>query len=274
MVLTIENLMQRKEKFDYVFIETSGLADPGPLASTFWLDEELESDIYLDAIVTIVDAKHFKQHLEEEKPKGVVNEAQRQVAFADRIIVNKTDLVSTEYLSELEQQIYSHNSVATVLRAERSRVDLEGILNVQAFELKRALEVDPHFITCCDDTEHSHEHEHKHKHQHDDSVKTVHLRCKKDVDLDKLHIWIGELLWEERSDEIFRMKGIVSVKGESQKYALQAVHSLFEVEPTEVSWNPNEERETIIVFIGRNLNQEELYSSFVESAVAERGAQK
>lgn len=263
LVLTIENLMQKKEKFDYVFIEPSGLADPGPLASTFWLDDELESDLYLDSIITIVDAKHFKQHLEEEKPKGVINEAQRQVAFADRIIVNKIDLVSAEYLQDLEGQILSHNSAATIVRATRAEVDLDSILNINAFDMTRALDIDPHLkSSCCSDAEKAGDHEHAHTHLHDDSVVTVNFTVEGDLELDKFKAWLAELLWEEKGNDIFRMKGIISIKDEQNKYALQSVHSLFDLEQSSVEWDlPRQVRATTMVVIGRHLDQDQLASS-------------
>jgi G3E family GTPase len=268
LVLTIENLMQKKEKFDYVFIEPSGLADPGPLASTFWLDDELESDLYLDSIVTIVDAKHFKQHLDEEKPAGVINEAQRQVAFADRIIVNKIDLVAVDYLEALERQILSHNSAATIVRATRAEVDLDSILNINAFDMTRALDVDPHLkSSCCSDAEKAGDHEHAHTHLHDDSVVTVNFTVEGDLELDKLKAWLADLLWEEKGNDIFRMKGIISIKDEPTKYALQSVHSLFDLERTGIEWRRNtpgekeEVRATTMVVIGRHLDQHQLASS-------------
>ncbi|KFW00892.1 COBW domain-containing protein 2, partial [Fulmarus glacialis] len=133
-VKAIENLMQRRGKFDYVLLETTGLADPGAVASMFWVDSELGSDIYLDGIVSVVDAKHGLQHLAEEKPEGLVNEASRQVALADLVIINKTDLVSGEELNEVRTLVRSINGLVKILETQRSRVDLSNVLDLHAFD--------------------------------------------------------------------------------------------------------------------------------------------
>ncbi|KFW96170.1 COBW domain-containing protein 1, partial [Phalacrocorax carbo] len=133
-VKAIENLMQRRGKFDYILLETTGLADPGAVASMFWVDSELGSDIYLDGIISVVDAKHGLQHLTEEKPEGLVNEASRQVALADLIIINKTDLVSAEELNKVRTSVRSINGLVKILEAQRSRVDLSNVLDLHAFD--------------------------------------------------------------------------------------------------------------------------------------------
>uniref|UniRef100_A0A8C0V1Y6 CobW/HypB/UreG nucleotide-binding domain-containing protein n=1 Tax=Cyanistes caeruleus TaxID=156563 RepID=A0A8C0V1Y6_CYACU len=133
-VKAIENLMQRRGKFDYILLETTGLADPGAVASMFWVDSELGSDIYLDGIVSVVDAKHGLQHLTEEKPEGLINEASRQVALADLIIINKTDLVSEEELNKVRTSVRSMNGLVKILETQRSRVDLSNVLDLHAFD--------------------------------------------------------------------------------------------------------------------------------------------
>ncbi|VCX42739.1 unnamed protein product [Gulo gulo] len=130
----IENLMEKKGKFDYILLETTGLADPGAVASMFWVDAELGVDIYLDGIITVVDSKYGLKHLEEEKPDGLINEASRQVALADIIIINKTDLVSEEDLSKLRTAIRSINGLGKILETQRSRVDLSNVLDLHAFD--------------------------------------------------------------------------------------------------------------------------------------------
>jgi G3E family GTPase len=274
-VITLENLMQRKERFDYIIIETSGLADPGPLAATFWLDEEIDSDLYLDGVVTIVDAKHFLQHLDEVKPAGVINEAQRQVAFADRIIVNKIDLVTPEYVDDLEKRILGHNATAKIYRTERSRVILDALLDIHAFDLQRALEVDPHFTGTCDSEDAHHDHsKHSHSHSHDESVRTISFRTTGDVDLEKFKLWLGRLLWEEKSEDLFRAKGVLAVANEAKKYVLQSVHNLFEVTASPVSWKKDETRSNTMVFIGRRLDEEELHSAFTKECCGLSSEQK
>ncbi|KAL6077410.1 Cobalamin biosynthesis protein CobW [Balamuthia mandrillaris] len=312
LVLTLENLMERKQRFDYILIETSGLADPGPLAATFWMDDELESQLYLDGIVTIVDAKHFLRHLEDEKKsekneKKVVNEAQRQVAFADRIVLNKKDLLLNEGGEEaakrLMERIKQHNAYARMIMTERARVDLNDILDIRAFDLDRALEVDPLLAppssssshkkgtegggeeSCCgcSSKEGEDEHQHHHHHLHDDTVKTVNVTVEGEADYEKARLWLGDLLWEEDEDhrqqqtekeeerirpEIFRVKGVLAIKGDRRKYALQAVHSLFELWPCEdMFWKEAEKRCIKMVFIGRNLDAEELARSLREHTV-------
>ncbi|XP_072050750.1 zinc-regulated GTPase metalloprotein activator 1-like [Amphiura filiformis] len=133
-VKAIENLMTKRGKFDYILLETTGLADPGPIASIFWLDDELGSDIYLDGIVTVVDAKYGLQHLEEVKPDGVVNEAVRQVALADLILVNKIDLVDQAYLHKVTDHIRSINSLGKLVETQKSKLNLEHILDLHAYD--------------------------------------------------------------------------------------------------------------------------------------------
>ncbi|NXF96108.1 CBWD1 protein, partial [Eubucco bourcierii] len=133
-VKAIENLMQRRGKFDYILLETTGLADPGAVASIFWVDSELGSDIYLDGIISVVDAKHGLWHLTEEKPEGLVNEASRQVALADLIIINKVDLVSEEELDKVRASVRSINGLVKILETQRSRVDLSNVLDLHAFD--------------------------------------------------------------------------------------------------------------------------------------------
>lgn len=160
-VQAIENLMKKRGKFDYILLETTGLADPGPIASMFWLDDALCSEIFLDGIVTLVDAKFSMQQLQEVKPEGTLNEAVRQVAFADRIIVNKTDLVDEPHLRDLEDTLLSINAAAQIKRTTRSKIDLDFILDIHAFDVERALTIDPH-LGHDDDDDHHHHHHHQH----------------------------------------------------------------------------------------------------------------
>eukprot|EP00741_Cyanophora_paradoxa_P007324 tig00001110_g7084.t1 len=142
LVVTIERIMEKRDLFDYILVETTGLADPGPVASVFWVDDALESPVYLDGIVTLCDAKHAPQHLDEAKPDGAVNECARQVAFADRILLNKADLVTPTELSGVEARLRGINPTASLLVTERSKVDLDFVLDIRAFDAKRAIEVD------------------------------------------------------------------------------------------------------------------------------------
>ncbi|XP_043968560.1 COBW domain containing isoform X3 [Gambusia affinis] len=130
----IENLMEKKGKFDYILLETTGLADPGAVASMFWVDAELGSDVYLDGIVTVIDAKYGLQQLKEEKAEGLVNEASRQVALADITIINKTDLVEEEELNRVRDTVRSINGLVKILETQRSRVDLCDVLDLHSFD--------------------------------------------------------------------------------------------------------------------------------------------
>ncbi len=148
LIRILKNLMKHKQKFDYVLIETTGLADPAPVAQTFFVDDDIQANYTLDGIITVIDAKHITQHLDEVKPEGVENESVEQVAFADRILLNKTDLVTPEELEKVKVKIEGINKVAPIIPTLNSEVDLEKILNIQAFDLKRiTADLDPDFLT-------------------------------------------------------------------------------------------------------------------------------
>lgn len=240
-------LASRRNKFDYILIETTGLADPAPVAQTFFVDDTLAAKVRLDGIVTVCDSKHLLQHLQEVKPEGVENEAVEQIAFADRVLLNKTDLVSEEEARALEAQIQAINRTAPVIRTSFSKVDLDSVLGLKAFSLQKAMEVDPEFLV-------------DQEHQHDTTVSSVGIVTKGEVDLPKMQGWLRKLLVEKAVD-IFRMKGVVAVRGMEEKFVFQAVHMLFQGERFD-RWRPDEERVSKMVFIGRNLNRQELTASF------------
>lgn len=267
MLVTIENLVKKKDRFDYIFIEPSGLAHAGTLASNFWVDEALESDVYLDGIVTFVDAKHILQHLNDVKPDNVINEAQSQVAFADRIIINKKDLVSPSELQEVEHRIRQVNADAPIYIAERSRVPLDLLLDIKAFDPSRYLEMEP--LQICQHTECcTHEHHNHPVSSHDNSIITVTVTEPGSVSLDKFNSWLGTLLWDDSGKvNIFRCKGQVSVENEEQKYVLQGVHTIFTVDSTNVIWKKEETRINRLLFIGRGIDKESLTKSFVENCL-------
>ena len=248
LIRILGTLMKRRDKFDYILIETTGLADPAPVAQTFFVDDEIRSQLRLDAIVTVVDAKHLALHLFEEKAEGVENEALEQIAFADRILVKKVDLVSEAELNEVESQLRAINASASLVRTHMSKVDLDWVLNVGAFDLSRVLEMDPQFL---EDTDH----------QHDQSVTSVGVAVEGEVDLKKINDWLGWLL-QEKGTDIFRMKGILNIAGSSQRYVFQGVHMLFDGQPDRV-WGEHESRENRMIFIGRHLDREELTSRFM-----------
>jgi len=154
LIRILGNLMRRRDKFDHILIETTGLADPAPVAQTFFVDDEIRSQLKLDAIITLIDAKHIEQHLDEEKPEGVENEALEQIAFADRIIINKTDLVEAQDIERVEKRLRAINALADISLSTYGEIDLNQILDVGAFDLERALDLDPQFLT---ETEHQHD---------------------------------------------------------------------------------------------------------------------
>jgi G3E family GTPase len=367
LIRILGNLMKRKDKFDYIMIETTGLADPGPVAQTFFVDDELSAKARLDGIVTLVDAKHIWQHIDDSP------EAQEQVAFADVIVLNKTDLVSPEDLDKLEARIKSINGAAKVYRAENAQVEIDKVLNVGGFDLNRASEVDPKFldpdhpfeyagvyqleagsydwiigkvaedhlpmvvlplseasadalenviktavVTFSDDethldqnaeipleklvaleledgpgkwtlniekagayaifTEHHAaefeaglnganglqtpvlEREFHHSHSHDEEVSSVGIEFPGDVDIQKLNRWLGELL-QTQGPNIYRMKGVLSIKGEDQRFVFQGVHMMFDGRPDR-EWKPGEARKNKMIFIGRDLDRATLTENF------------
>ena len=247
LIRILGNLMRRKDKFDQILIETTGLADPAPVAQTFFVDDEMAAQLKLDAIVTVVDAKHLLPHLDEEKPEGVENEALEQLAFADRIVLNKIDLADNDELSEVESRIQEVNPLAPIIRTQHGKVNLDAILDVGAFSLDRVLADDPEFLD--PDAEH----------QHDLTVTSVGIEVQGDLDLERLNDWLGNLLRTKGTD-IFRSIGILSIAGMEERYVFQGVHMLLDGQPNG-TWG-KEERRNRLVFIGRNLDRESLEKSF------------
>ena len=241
LIRIITNLMRRRDKFDHLVIETTGLADPAPVIQTFFVDEDVSAKTKLDAVVTVVDAKHISQHWDAE-------EAQEQIAFADIILLNKTDLVSEAELLELEQRIKSMNLMCKIYRTQNSEIEMDAVLGVGAFQLDRALQIDPEFLG-------------EDAHEHDDTVKSVAIVEVGELNLPKVNAWISRLLREQGVD-IFRMKGILNIKGIEERFVFQGVHMLFDATRDRL-WNPDENRQNELVFIGRNLDSEQLKSDFL-----------
>jgi G3E family GTPase len=248
LIRILGNLMKRKDRFDQIVIETTGLADPAPVAQTFFVDPEVSDQLRVDAIVTVVDAKHLLLHLDEEKPEGVENEAVEQLAFADRVVLNKIDLVDDAQIADVELRIREINSFAPIVRTTHGQVQLDRILDVGAFDLSRVLQDDPEFLD--PDAEH----------QHDQTVTSVGIEMPGDLDINRVNAWIGKLL-RERGTDIFRSKGILSIAGASGRYVFQGVHMLLDG-GTDREWNEGEARINRLVFIGRNLDRSELEREF------------
>ena len=240
LIRIISNLMRRRNKFDHLVIETTGLADPAPVIQTFFVDEDMREQMQLDAVVTVVDAKHIWEHWDS-------SEAQEQIAFADVILLNKTDLVTPEQLDELEKRIRAMNAMAKVYRTRNSELEMDALLGVNAFDLNRALEIDPQFLS-------------EDAHEHDESVYSVALVESGALDGEKLQQWMSKLL-QTQGPDIFRMKGILNLAGEDHRFVFQGVHMLFEG-TRDRPWKPEETRKNELVFIGRNLDEAKLREDF------------
>lgn len=369
LIRILGNLIKRKDRFDYIMIETTGLADPGPVAQTFFVDDEMQSKMQLDGIVTVVDAKHIWQHL------GDSDEAKEQIAFADVILLNKTDLVPPEDLDRLESRIKGMNAAAKVIRCKDAQVEMDHILHVGGFDLDRALQVDPKFLepeypfewggvyhldagtyelalhpgpdpamkvavlrTEGDNrdaldrvvmdavlafsdkephalrpgnvvrpgkalselqfigeelrfvlkvekagayalfTEHHpdefraqlvgggrrlmpvFQHAFKPEHEHDEAISSVGISIPGDLNEKKLNAWLRDLLMNHGPD-IFRMKGVLSIKGDDRRFVFQGVHMLFDGRPDR-PWGQKETRHNSLIFIGRNLDRGKLEGGF------------
>jgi G3E family GTPase len=367
LIRILGNLMKRRDKFDYILVETTGMADPGPVAQTFFMDDEIKAKTKLDGLVTLVDAKHVHQHWDSD-------EVQEQIAFADVIMLNKTDLVSPDELDDLDRRIRTMNAAAKVYRTHNSEIAMDRILNVGGFDLSRAMEYDPQFLEpeypfewggvfefpagqhrfVCNDgpdsvmgavllktashdeggrkaveeaavlafsgdavdvgpgepitvggrlqslqlpqggektypitiaesgfyamfTEHGPDEfgakligphgeitalgtrHYKPDHEHDDAVTSVGITEAGDLDEKKLNAWLGDLLRTKGAD-IFRMKGVLSLRGSAMRFVFQGVHMLFDGQEDR-PWD-KQARSNKLIFIGRNLNREELTEGF------------
>jgi G3E family GTPase len=247
LIRIIEGLTKRKGKLDGIIVETTGLADPAPVAQTFFVDDDVKSNSRLDAIVTVVDAKHLLQRLADS------HEAEEQVAFADVIVLNKTDLVAAEELGRVEERIRTINKTARILRAEKADVPIAQLMDRGAFDLGRILELEPDFLSGEDD------------HQHDDAVASVSLTSDRPLDRERFNRWIGAVLMEKGQD-LLRTKGILHFRGNDERFAFQAVHMLADGEFIG-PWKDGAPRQSRIVFIGRNVDRSELERGF-EASVA------
>ncbi|CAJ1450880.1 unnamed protein product, partial [Effrenium voratum] len=296
LVGALKRMHGKVQQFDAVLIETTGMADPAPVAQTFFVDDEIQAKYRLDGIITMVDAAHIEQHLDEEKPEGAENESVEQLAFADRIILNKCDLVGgtartvveerqqcqdvegsqpvegestlkaeekEEALKKLEARIRSINKAAPIIRAEFSRVDPKQLLMLNAFDLNRVLEMDPEFLQASPDD-----------HVHDASISSVAWSVPGlELNVNRLEQWIGVLI-RELGNDLFRYKGMLAVKGCDQKYVFQGVHMLFSggfTTSKEGQWKPSEPRECRFVFIGKHIKQngQRLKKEFMACAAEE-----
>ncbi|KAI7863565.1 CobW/HypB/UreG, nucleotide-binding domain-containing protein [Spinellus fusiger] len=278
-VKAIENLMEKKGKFDYILLETSGLADPGPIASMFWLDDSLGSEIYLDGIVTLVDAKNIGQYMAEKKENTLINEALKQIAIADRIVINKQDLLTEQEMDTLEQEIKAVNSVADILRTERSRIPLDFVLDICAYD-NRNIE------TISQQTNKINDYGSVHAHQLSHDIQTVCIKFTSQLDsIEHLESWIQTLLWEkvipsvegqangseqeQESVHVLRLKGILQPPKDradtSKRLVIQGVQDLYDIQEgyaDTTATDADTATTSKIVLIGKSLNKRTLAASF------------
>jgi G3E family GTPase len=241
LIRILSGLMKRKDKFDAILIETTGLADPAPVAQTFFVDEEVRERAKLDAIVTVADAKHLLQRLED------AHEAEEQIAFADVILLNKTDLASAEELKQVEAKIRSINAYAKLYHTTKCDIALDKVMARGAFDLDRILELEPEFLG-------------EDHHHHDDDIKSFSFKTMQPLEHEKFQRWMSDLV-ATKGPDILRSKGILAFKDEPRRFVFQGVHMLLDGD-LQRAWKADEPRESRLVFIGRNLNQDELRAGF------------
>jgi len=280
LIRVVSGLMKRKGGFDAIIVETTGLADPGPVAQTFFVDDDVRARTRLDSVTTVVDALHLPLRLADSR------EAVEQIAFADQILLNKTDLVTPEQLAAVEASIRRINPLAPIHRTQRSAVPLDAILGRGGFDLDRIVELEPEFLNpghgepghvhdehCGHDHDHAHGHDHHdhdhHDHDHahagghaheDQDIKGVALTLDRPVDGRKVTEWLNAVLAAQGPD-ILRAKGILDVKGEDKRLVFQAVHMILDGE-LQREWRDSDRRYSRLVFIGRNLDEAELRRGF------------
>ncbi|MBU1347984.1 MAG: GTP-binding protein [Alphaproteobacteria bacterium] len=285
LIRVVSGLMKRQKPgapaFDAIIVETTGLADPGPVAQTFFVDDDVKAKTTLDSVTALVDAKHVMARLDDSK------EAREQVAFADRIILNKTDLATPAELTAVEARLRALNPLAPITRAERANVPLDQVLGLHGFDLERILDIHPAFASSgsgpahgedahvhdehCghdhDHDHHAHDHDHGHGargHDHGDDIKGVSLSLDRPMNGVKFTAWLDKLLGEKGQD-ILRAKGIIDVQGEDRRLVFQAVHMILEGD-LQREWGKTERRWSRAVFIGRDLDEAALKAGFESCA--------
>ena len=244
LIETLNRLLERQQKFDYILIESTGLASSGPIAQAFLVEDEVSKSLSLDGIVTLVDAKHISNNLNEQE---VVWE---QIAFANVILLNKADLVTEPEMEKLEKQIRQINPTAKIHKTTNAVIGLDQILDIGGFDLKTAIE------TATFDTHH---------HGTDEAISSVSLSFPGHVDPDRLNLWLQMLLIQEGMN-VFRAKGILNVEGSLERYIFQSVYMMFEGR-FDKPWGSNSPLNKM-VFIGQNLNSQRLEESLKNFAAA------
>ena len=241
-------LMKRADQLDAIIVETTGLADPAPVAQTFFVDEDVADRTKLDAIVTVADAVHLDAQLGEH------HEAEEQIAFADVVLLNKTDLIQSENLESVETRIRKINPYAKIIRTARCDAPLEEVVGLNAFSLDRVLEVEPDFL------------ESDHAHEHDDDITSVSFVSVTHLDFEKFQTWFGKVL-QTRGQDILRSKGILDFDGLDERYVFQGVHMLMDGSPMG-EWPKDKPKSSRVVFIGRDIENMGLKEGFEACKIA------
>jgi G3E family GTPase len=272
---TLSTLAEKKRKgeldFERVVIETTGLADPGPVAQTFFMDDEIAESFLLDSILTLVDAKHADQQLDTRQ------EARRQVGFADQIFISKTDLVDDESVDALIHRVKHMNPRAPQRKVNFGDVPLSEVFDLKGFNLNAKLDIDPEFLNADnhghvhhdDDHDHDHEHgeqcDHPHHHHHDDDVKSFVFRSDKAFNPAKLEDFLGAIV-QVYGPKMLRYKGVLHMKGSDRKVIFQGVHQLMgsDLGP---KWAPGEKKQSKLVFIGIDLPRDVLLQGLEQCLV-------
>ncbi len=236
LVSALNALVAAGRHFDRMIIETSGLADPAPVIQSFVLDETLRQSFALDAIVTVVDARHLQQQLEHD-------EAREQIAFADVILLNKTDLAPTDVLDSVETELRRLNCLAHIHRTRDCELALARVLDVGAFDLKNVLAIEPNLLG-------------EHEHEHDRDIACVAVRLSGGIDPVAFNRWLYALV-QSKGRDLLRLKGIIDLEGERRRFVLHGVHMTLDGRPGR-AWETDDQRRSEIVFIGRNLDAEQL----------------
>ena len=253
LVRTLGQLAKRRKDFDAILLETTGLADPAPIVYTVQTNSKMSENYFIDSIICLADCKHLKLHLDDKKPDGSVNEALQQVAFADKILLNKIDLVSKEEKEALKDRLKGINKFATVIETERSRAPLDQILGLNSFNMESILSYNPDFFETLEDQKHNLE-----------LVSSVGIEFKGELHAQWFNMFMMDLL-RERAADIFRSKGLLAFHGQGDtKFVFQGVHEQINFGPAQNPWKPGEERINKFVFIGKGLDRKELTKGLME----------
>jgi G3E family GTPase len=260
LIRILGNLMKRKDKFDYILIETTGLADPGPVVQTFFFDDEIKEKVRLDGVVTVVDCKHVALHWHDREVK-------EQIAFADVVLLNKTDLVPPPEIDLLERRINGMNASARVFRTQNAATDVNNLLEIQGFNLQRIEQIDPKRV----EESHHHDHEpgeecapdcnhyHEKGHVHDESITSIGIELEGDLRANRVNEWFADLM-ATRGPDLYRFKGVLSLKGDPNKFVFQGVHMTLDGTPGS-AWS-DAKRVNKLIFIGRNLDRQAIEAGF------------